>query len=482
MFDFQIIPVAEATKTLMQNINRVIINPIIFFMFACALVYFIYGLAQYLLSPGNEEVHKKSKSVMMWGIIGLFIMVGVFGIMNLLLNTLGEKRIKLNNNGDFIVDKVGVTNNGNFTAGTSTPLPDRINIDVKTGGALLKPADPQAVVPSMFTTSPFPTYVSKDSLCWNTILSDSASTEKEALNKVTAKARGRYLSETGVLATEKSKIDYPIIVATKVLYNEANKVYHAWVDARGPIQNGTMSNCRLNLVAQAPSIPDSIIYSQSVATVNETHIIGGDSVGEPVGNVGIIDYTKSPFGRVYKQNPLCWQKEISVSSMSEYEALQDIKTKVRTTYLSDNGLKEETAPQNLPTPYGVLSAYDKKTKNFYIWWDARAPVKGGTVYDCDLPVVASRAQPGPQSQKSSPFTKVYVSDTKYFRVVDSGVDADYSTARTIAINNALIQIAKLKGLSNTSEITQKTILEEKYYEIDTTTGNYDYWIAIQAPK
>lgn len=98
--DFQIIPIAEANvTTLMNSIEKVIINPLIIFVFALALVYFVYGIAQYLLSPGNEEIRKTSKQHMLWGVIGMFIMIATFGIMNLILNTLGEKNIELNNSG-----------------------------------------------------------------------------------------------------------------------------------------------------------------------------------------------------------------------------------------------------------------------------------------------------------------------------------------------------------------------------------------------
>lgn len=88
---FQFAPTAEASViTLVQSINRVIINPLIIFLFALAVVYFLYGLTRYFLYSDNEEVRKESKSQMIWGIIGMFIMVSVFGIMNLILNTLGE--------------------------------------------------------------------------------------------------------------------------------------------------------------------------------------------------------------------------------------------------------------------------------------------------------------------------------------------------------------------------------------------------------
>lgn len=104
---FQIIPVAEASiVTLMKSVNKVIINPLIIFLFALAMVYFLYGVARYLLSPDNEEVRKSSKTHMLWGVIGMFIMVSVFGIMSLLLNTVGERNIQINNTGDYNVDNI----------------------------------------------------------------------------------------------------------------------------------------------------------------------------------------------------------------------------------------------------------------------------------------------------------------------------------------------------------------------------------------
>ena len=103
IMNFQIIPVAEANiVSLMASINRVIINPLIVFLFALAIIYFIYGLAKYLLSPDNEEIRKTSKQHMLWGVVGMFIMVAVFGIMNILLTTLGTKGIKIQN-GDYTV-------------------------------------------------------------------------------------------------------------------------------------------------------------------------------------------------------------------------------------------------------------------------------------------------------------------------------------------------------------------------------------------
>ncbi|HLP86655.1 MAG TPA: hypothetical protein VK153_02155 [Candidatus Paceibacterota bacterium] len=95
----EIIPTAEANiETLVRSVNRVIINPIIVLLFALAVVYFIYGILQYLFNPDNEEIRNSSKKHMLWGIIGMFVMVSVFGIMNIILNTIGEHRIQIDNN------------------------------------------------------------------------------------------------------------------------------------------------------------------------------------------------------------------------------------------------------------------------------------------------------------------------------------------------------------------------------------------------
>lgn len=102
--NFEIIPKAEASVvTLMKSINRVIINPLIIFLFALAVVYFIYGLARYLLSPDNEEVRKTSKSHMLWGIVGMFIMISVFGILSIVMNTFGIEN-KGPNSADIIIE------------------------------------------------------------------------------------------------------------------------------------------------------------------------------------------------------------------------------------------------------------------------------------------------------------------------------------------------------------------------------------------
>ena len=73
----------EAAK-LISNIKVYILNPIIGFMFAVAVVMFIYGIVEYIWSADNEDKVAVGKKHMIWGIIGLFVMIGVYGILNIL--------------------------------------------------------------------------------------------------------------------------------------------------------------------------------------------------------------------------------------------------------------------------------------------------------------------------------------------------------------------------------------------------------------
>jgi hypothetical protein len=56
---------------------------------ALALLYFFWGLAKFILASGNEVEKDKGQSMMVWGIIALFVMVSVWGVVGLLGETLG---------------------------------------------------------------------------------------------------------------------------------------------------------------------------------------------------------------------------------------------------------------------------------------------------------------------------------------------------------------------------------------------------------
>jgi uncharacterized membrane protein YidH (DUF202 family) len=71
------------------KISTNILNPLIALMFGLAVLYFIYGVLQYIWNPDNEDARETGRRSMIWGIIGMFIMVSVFGIMRLIISSIG---------------------------------------------------------------------------------------------------------------------------------------------------------------------------------------------------------------------------------------------------------------------------------------------------------------------------------------------------------------------------------------------------------
>jgi lysylphosphatidylglycerol synthetase-like protein (DUF2156 family) len=79
----------QSVLTLLHKINVVIINPIIILLFAVAVLVFLYGVFEYVKDSGSEEARTTGQLHILSGVFGIFIMISVFGIMQLILNTVG---------------------------------------------------------------------------------------------------------------------------------------------------------------------------------------------------------------------------------------------------------------------------------------------------------------------------------------------------------------------------------------------------------
>ena len=80
----QINSVRDAGSVVIDIINNVAV-PIVF---ALAFIVFIYGIFQYFIQGGHDEEKREAgRSLMLWGIIGFFIMVSVWGLVRILSGT-----------------------------------------------------------------------------------------------------------------------------------------------------------------------------------------------------------------------------------------------------------------------------------------------------------------------------------------------------------------------------------------------------------
>jgi hypothetical protein len=79
----------NVTVTILGPIIKYILQPLDLLLVTFAIVVFIWGVAQLILSPEDSEKRLEAQRHILWGVIGLFVMLGVFGIIRFVGNTLG---------------------------------------------------------------------------------------------------------------------------------------------------------------------------------------------------------------------------------------------------------------------------------------------------------------------------------------------------------------------------------------------------------
>lgn len=78
----------EVANQLLNSFG-VLVQTAIPIAFALAILGFFFGLARYIFSAGDEEKRKEGKSMMVWGLVAVFVLVSLFGIIRLFQRTLG---------------------------------------------------------------------------------------------------------------------------------------------------------------------------------------------------------------------------------------------------------------------------------------------------------------------------------------------------------------------------------------------------------
>lgn len=66
-----------------------IVNPIITLLFAVALVVFLWGVFQYIRNSDSSDDRKTGTKHIIWGLVGLVIMVSAYTIIWIALDTFG---------------------------------------------------------------------------------------------------------------------------------------------------------------------------------------------------------------------------------------------------------------------------------------------------------------------------------------------------------------------------------------------------------
>ena len=74
---------------LITNIKREIVDPLIAFIFVLGLLFFLYGVYELVRGAESEEARAAGRQHILWGVVGMFIMLSFWGIMHLICGTIG---------------------------------------------------------------------------------------------------------------------------------------------------------------------------------------------------------------------------------------------------------------------------------------------------------------------------------------------------------------------------------------------------------
>lgn len=84
---------AQGVKALIISAHN-LINVLIGIVASCAFLFFVWGLAKFILHVnGDESAVEEGKAFMKWGIIALFVMLSIWGIVNFLISASGLQNL-----------------------------------------------------------------------------------------------------------------------------------------------------------------------------------------------------------------------------------------------------------------------------------------------------------------------------------------------------------------------------------------------------
>jgi uncharacterized membrane protein len=80
MLAFASSPQLTGVEDFIKSIGR-LVGILLPLVVAIGLLYFFWGLAQFILASGDEDARKEGRSKMIWGVIALFVMTSVWGLV-----------------------------------------------------------------------------------------------------------------------------------------------------------------------------------------------------------------------------------------------------------------------------------------------------------------------------------------------------------------------------------------------------------------
>ncbi len=82
----------QALNDFLARVVIEIVNPLILLLTAVAFVLFLWGIFEFIRNAGDETKRSEGRRAIQWGLVGLVVIFGAYGIINVALNTFGLNR------------------------------------------------------------------------------------------------------------------------------------------------------------------------------------------------------------------------------------------------------------------------------------------------------------------------------------------------------------------------------------------------------
>lgn len=73
----------EVLNQFLGKVVGQIVNPLILLFAAAAFVLFVWGVFEFVRNSGDETKRSEGRMAIMWGLVGLVIIFGAYGIINI---------------------------------------------------------------------------------------------------------------------------------------------------------------------------------------------------------------------------------------------------------------------------------------------------------------------------------------------------------------------------------------------------------------
>ncbi len=85
--------IATNLNAFLGKVVTQIVNPLILLLAAGAFVVFLWGVFEFIRDAGDENRREEGRRAIFWGLVGLVIIFGAYGIINIALSTFGLQNL-----------------------------------------------------------------------------------------------------------------------------------------------------------------------------------------------------------------------------------------------------------------------------------------------------------------------------------------------------------------------------------------------------